>query len=274
MAANLGLMILKIWVGYFSRSQALIADGFHSLSDLAGDVIVIIGIKWGRKEADEDHPYGHRRIETFAGFMIGVLLIGIGIWIIVESVTAVYNNERSQASLATIFAAAVSIVIKEALYWYTVSVGKRIKSPAVIGNAWHHRTDALSSVAVLIGVAAVYFNPEWYLADSAAAIIVALLIIKVGYSISKSAFLEVVDTAPSPELIAKIEELAGEIDGADSVHDIKARSLGEEIYVEIHVVVNPELTVRQGHDIAKAVERKLIAEIAQVCKVVTHIDPE
>lgn len=274
MAVNVLLIVLKLWAGTIGRSQALVADGIHSISDLFSDLVVVLGLRWGRKEADEDHHFGHARIETSASLIIGFLLLAVAVWIAVNAVTGIYQHRQSSPTLITISVALVSILLKEGLYWYTLSVGKRIKSPVLLGNAWHHRSDALSSVAVLVGVVAVYLNPNWHIADSIATLVVSVFILKVGGSLIWSAFREVVDTAPSQEVLARLQEEALSVPGVKEVHDIKARHFGPEILVEIHIVVDPDLTVREGHEIATAVECHLVAQLEEVSRVITHIDPD
>lgn len=271
---NVGLSGLKLLVGFAYKSQALIADGFHSLSDLFSDTIVILGLKWGRKAADEKHPYGHARIETITGLIIGIALIVVGLGIAYHAILAIYEHRDSDPSLATILAAILSIAAKEAMYRYTIKVSRRIKSIVLAGNAWHHRSDALSSVAVLIGVTAAYINPAWHLADSIAAAIVSIFIMKVGFSLAKSAIAEVVDTAPDPNIVTELTNHALSVTGAKQIHDIKARYLGPHIFVEMHVVVDPNLSVKRGHDIAKAVERYLLNHVKNVASVIIHIDPD
>ena len=148
--ANILLVAVKLYIGFISRSQALIADGFHSLSDLFSDVVVFFGLKWGRKEADHDHPFGHGRIETLSGMIVGLILFLVGVGLAFNAVNSLYTGEYSQPSLPAIFAAAISIIVKETLYWYTIVVAKKLKSQALFANAWHHRSDALSSIAVLV----------------------------------------------------------------------------------------------------------------------------
>ncbi|MEA1981199.1 MAG: cation diffusion facilitator family transporter, partial [candidate division Zixibacteria bacterium] len=258
MFINIALVVFKLWVGIIGKSQALIADGVHSLSDLFSDLIVILGIRWGRKDPDEDHPFGHRRIETIASLIVGFFLVSVGIGIIYDAIIKITENNFYSPSIYVIYVAAGSIISKEILFWYTRSVGQKIKSTVIMANAWHHRTDALSSVAVLIGVLFVYINPKFYLADIIAAIIVSLLIMQVGASLIWSALKEVVDTAPDKEILAKIEQHAERIEGVKQAHDIRARFSGALILVEIHIVVDPDLTVREGHNIAKQVEHRLL----------------
>jgi cation diffusion facilitator family transporter len=271
---NVSLVVFKLWAGFAANSQALIADGFHSLSDLFSDFVVLLGLKWGRKAEDADHPFGHARIETISSMVIGLTLIVVGVGITYSAIRSIYLHNPSNPGLLAIYAAAISIVLKEILFWYTIRVGRRLRSLAVIGNAWHHRTDAFSSVAVLIGVGATYVKPEWHLADSYAALVVTFFIVKVGINLVWSAFRELSDTAPDREALAQIRERSIRIDGVRQVHDLRARYSGSQIFVEIHIVVDPDMTVRQGHDIARQVKATLLGEFADVTHVIVHVDPE
>lgn len=274
MAVNILLVIFKLWAGFASRSQALIADGVHSLSDLFSDVVVIFGLKWGRKREDEDHLYGHARIETMSGMIVGILLIAVGLGITYNAIASIYEHDAARPSLFAIYAALFSIVSKEILFWYTLKVGKKLKSLALIANAWHHRTDALSSIAVLVGVGAVYFNPNWFLADAFAALAVTYFVFRVGANLFWSAFKELSDKAPDKEILDQIKDRALSVEGVRQVHDLRARYSGSQIFVELHIVVDPELSVREGHDIADTVERVLMEEFTDVTRVITHVDPE
>lgn len=273
-AANVVLVIVKLWAGFVGGSQALIADGIHSLSDLFSDFVVILGLKWGRQVEDADHPFGHARIETISSMIIGLILIIVGIGITYSAGMAIYLHEPNQPSVLAVYAAAGSVVIKEALFWYTMRVGKRLNSLALIGNAWHHRSDALSSIAVLIGVSAVLINPDWYLADSFAALVVTYFVIRVGITLTWSAFKELADTAPDREVLRELRECSKVIDGVRQVHDLRARHSGSQIFVEVHIVVDPELTVREGHDIAAGVKYALLDGHPDVTRVIVHVDPE
>jgi cation diffusion facilitator family transporter len=272
--ANVALVVFKVWVGILANSQALIADGIHSLTDLFSDFVVILGLKWGREAEDADHPFGHARIETISSMIIGLLLIAVGIGITYSAIVTIYYHEPVTVGGLAIWAAAASIVIKEALFWYTIRIGKRLKSLALIGNAWHHRSDAFSSVAVLIGVLAAYINPDWHLADSFAALLVTYFVIRVGLRLTWAAFKELVDTAPDREILDQLRQQASLIEGVQQVHDLRARYSGSQIFVEVHIVVDPNLTVREGHEIAAAVKYRLLDEHRDVTRVITHVDPE
>jgi cation diffusion facilitator family transporter len=206
--------------------------------------------------------------------IIGLLLIIVGLGISYSAVLSIYNHEPSRPSLFAIYAAASSVIFKEALFWYTLRVGRRLKSLALIGNAWHHRADALSSIAVLAGVGAVYLNPDWYLADSYAALIVTYFVIKVGITLVWAAFKELADTAPDRDVLNDLTECVAEIKGVRQVHDLRSRLSGSQIFVEVHIVVDPELSVRDGHAIAREVKRSLLDDSSGVARVIVHVDPE
>ena len=270
---NIILVILKLYFGFIGRSQALIADGIHSLSDLFSDAVVLLGLNWGSKDADDNHPFGHGRIETVSALIVGLILVGVAVGIIYKSVQSLYEHEPMQPTIWTIMAAFVSIISKEALYRYTVFIGRKYKSLAVVANAWHHRTDAFSSIAVLIGITGAYLNPNWVYADALASLFVTYFIIKVGWELIWQALKEVVDTAPDEEVLQLIRTISESIEGVQNAHDIKARYSGGRIFTEVHIVVDKNLSVFEGHTIAKNVEYTLIDEIDELVKVIVHVDP-
>lgn len=273
-AANIFLVMAKLYAGFIGRSQALIADGVHSLSDLFSDFIVLLGLKWGRKDEDEDHPFGHGRIETISTMVIGILLIIVGVGLVYDSIGKIYDHQRSSPTLFTIFVALFSILLKEGLYRYTYSVGKKLKSSVLIANAWHHRTDALSSIAVLIGVTSAYIHPAWVLADVFAALFVTYFIVRVGGRMFWTGFREIIDTAPDKEIIQKIKDSAGNIDGVLEVHDIRSRYSGGQILTELHIVVPSGITVFEGHEIAAGVKYVVMENVEDVSRVIVHVDPK
>jgi len=274
MAVNILLAVIKTLAGIYGSSQALIADGVHSISDLFSDVIVILGLKWGRKQEDANHPFGHARIETVAGMVVGLVLLAAGFGLAYKAVSSVYHHQESSPGILAITAAAVSILLKEVMYRYTVVIGRRLKSLALIANAWHHRSDALSSVAVLVGVTAAYLEPSWHLADAFAALVVSVFIAKVGGGLIWLALKEMIDTAPGQDAIDELADTASRVEGVRQVHDMRARYSGSRIFVEIHIVVHPDLTVRAGHDIARKVKSRLLKDVTDVAHVIVHVDPE
>lgn len=273
-SANVFLVMFKLYAGFIGRSQALIADGVHSLSDLFSDFIVLLGLKFGRQEEDEHHPFGHGRIETISSMVIGIILVLVGVGLVYDSIDKLYAHQRSSPTLFTIFVAFGSILIKEGLYWYTIKVGRKIKSSVLIANAWHHRSDALSSIAVLAGVLGAYLHPDWVLADVFAALFVTYFIVKIGGNMVWVGLREIVDTAPNKKIMDLIRQTAKEVEGVIEIHDIRARYSGGQIQVEIHIVVSSRITVFEGHEISAGVKYAILERVDDVTRVIVHVDPD
>ena len=273
-AINVVLSAMKVAGGIYGHSQALIADGLHSLSDLATDAVVALGLYYGAQPYDDNHPYGHKKIETLAEMVTGALLVVVAVWMVVTAVRKLGEGNTIPPAGITLVIAALSVVVKEWLYQATYRLGKKMNSGALVANAWHHRSDALSSVAVLLGVGAAHVNPNWHLADSFAALIVSFFILKVSASITWSAFKELADTVSSQEVIGEIRKRAMSVEGVLDAHDIIARQSGPHLLVEMHIVVNRDMTVEQGHTIVEMVERLLIGDMKSVNKVIIHVDPD
>lgn len=270
---NTILILLKFFAGIFGSSQALIADAVHSVSDLFTDVVVLLGIRIGRKPPDERHPFGHARIETLASTIVGIALITTALYLGIKASLNIYHHNEYYPTGLALIAAVVSIALKEAIFHYTVHTGRRIKSQLIIANAWHHRSDALSSVAVLLGVAGTRIKPSWHILDSFAALLVSFFIVKVGLEILRIALREFIDTAPKPEIISKIEQCALTVDGVLDTHDLRVRTSGGFYQMEIHIVVDGQLTVAEGHRIAKAVESCLVKDVDNLDRIIVHVDP-
>jgi len=267
------LIVLKFAGGIFGQSQALIADAVHSVSDLFTDIIVLVGLRLGRKAPDERHHFGHARIETLASFMVGLALIATAIYLGIEASLNIYHHTVCHPTKLALIGAGVSIVLNEALYHYAVRAGRRIKSTLIVANAWHHRSDALSSVAVLIGVSGALIRPSWHSLDAYAALLVSFFIVKVGLDILKDSLREFTDTAPPPEILDTIDSCARRVPGVISVHDLRVRTSGGLHQMETHIVVDGHLTVFEGHRIAKEVETCLVKEVADLDRVIVHVDP-
>jgi cation diffusion facilitator family transporter len=270
---NVLLILLKFFAGIFGNSQALIADAVHSISDLFTDVIVLIGLRLGRKAPDEEHPFGHARIETLASAIVGLALIATALYLGIESALNIYRHTEYHPTSLALIGAGVSVALKEALYHYTVRTGRRIKSQLIIANAWHHRSDALSSVAVLLGVTGTLINPSWHILDSFAALLVSFFIVKVGLEILRNSLREFTDTAPRPEILNTISDCTRSVEGVLDMHDLRVRTSGGLYQMETHIVVDGQLTVAEGHRIAKAVESCLAEEIEDLDRVIVHVDP-
>ena len=270
---NTVLVILKFVAGMFGHSQALIADAVHSFSDLFTDAVVLLGLKMGRKAPDEDHPFGHARIETLASATVGIALIITATYLGLESALDIYGHTETNPTGLALIGAGVSIVLKEALYHYTVHTGRRIKSQLIVANAWHHRSDALSSVAVLLGVLGTIINPSWHILDAFAALLVSFFIIKVALDILGTSLREFTDTAPKPEILTRIRRCARSVDGVLEMHDLRVRTSGGLYQMEAHIVVDGRLTVIEGHRIAKEVENCLMKRVEGLDLVTVHVDP-
>jgi cation diffusion facilitator family transporter len=271
---NAFLILGKFLFGFFGRSQALIADAVHSVSDLFTDVVVLLGLKIGRKAPDEKHHFGHARVETLASSIVGIALIATALYLGIGAAWNIYRHIEYHPSWLAMAGAGASIALKEALYHYTVRVGRRIKSPLIVANAWHQRSDALSSVAVLLGVTGARINPSWHILDSYAALVVSFFIIKVGLGILQGTLRELTDTAPPSEILSEIRKYTLGVTGVIDMHDLRARTLGGLHQMEVHIVVDGRLPVIEGHRIAKEVESRLREEISDLDRVIVHVDPE
>jgi len=271
---NTFLIVLKLIAGIFGSSQALIADAVHSFSDLFTDVVVLVGLKISNKPPDKTHHFGHARIETLASTIVGMALIGTALYIGISASLTIYRHTEYHPTILALFGAGVSIALKEVLYHYTIRTGRRIKSQLIVANAWHHRSDVLSSVAVFIGVAGTQINPSWHILDSFAALLVSFFIVKVGLEILRDALREFTDTAPQPEIIGKIQQCALSVNGVLDTHDLRVRTSGGLFQMEIHIVVDGQLTVLEGHKISKAVEGCLSEDVGNFSSITIHVDPE
>jgi cation diffusion facilitator family transporter len=270
---NVFLTIIKIGFGIVGQSAALIADGVHSLSDLVSDMLVLIAVKLGAREADHDHPYGHRRFETIATVILGLGLVVIAVGIAWDVFERVLNPERMlipQASALGI--AAISILANEWLYQYTKRVAVVTRSKLLMANAWHHRSDAISSIVVLIGVAGSLLGYVW--ADAAAAVLVAIMVAKIGINLVSESIKELVDTGLPEVLVEEIRSEIVAIEGVKNIHLLRTRLMGEDALVDAHIVVNSRITVSEGHMIADVVRDVLIEKFDDVQDVLVHVDPE
>lgn len=273
LAANLALAAIKFVFGILGNSQALVADGVHSLSDSTTDIAVIVGARFWTQPADEEHPYGHGRIETMITFFIGLVLGIVGLLIAYRAIQTIGMDHRSAPGWIVFAAACISMVSKELMYRWTVLVGKRIKSSALMANAWHHRSDSLSSLPVAIAVLGTKIQPEWAFLDHIGAIIVAVLIIQAAWKISWPTLKQLADTAASEEERRKLIALARVVDGVKDVHALRTRHIGPGLQVDLHVLVDPNLSVSRGHNIAGIVKRKLLDDGPDVVDVLVHIEP-
>ena len=270
---DLLLGIFKIFVGWLASSQSLIADGVHSLSDLATDFVVLYAAKHGSREADEDHPYGHGRIETLATAGLGVALILVAIGIAWDAIARLFEPERLfQPGIWALVVALLSVVLKEWIFQYTMRVAKRVRSPMLEANAWHSRSDAISSIVVVIGIGGTMLGLNYL--DAIAAVGVALMVAKIGWDLGWESLHELADRALEEERVEKIRTAILAVDGVRHLHLLRSRKVGHEALVDVHVQVDPWLSVSEGHMIAIAVEEAAKASLDEVTDVTVHIDPE
>lgn len=267
---NLGLSVAKVAGGVAGQSQALIADGVHSLSDLASDALVLLAARFGSREADHNHPYGHERIETLATLGVGLILLSIGAAFLIDSATRLLEPARQlMPGWLALSVAVLSVLVKEGLYHYTVRVARRTDSALLLANAWHHRSDAMSSVVVIVGVAGAMMGLRWL--DSVAAAIVGLMLGWVGWSLLGSAATELVDTGLSNR---ELKALSKTIDGVEDVawHDrLRSRRMGGRIFVDVRIHVDAGLTVAQAEAISKRVAARMVEQLPGQADVVISI---
>ena len=274
LAVNLLLSAAKFALGIFGRSQAVVADAVHSLSDMGTDLLVLIGLKYWSAPADERHPYGHQRIETVITLMISALLAAVAFGLGWREIQSLGGEPKCPPLTIAVFGPLLSILAKELLFRRTRVVGQRIHSSALIANAWHHRSDALSSIPAFVAVLAASANPKWAFLDSIGALIVSILILKVAWDIASPALSELMDHGASKEDLHLMTELAQSIPGVRSIHRLRTRRVGSGWFVDLHAEVDPEMTVREGHDIATALQYKLLEEGPSVADVTVHIEPD
>jgi len=270
---NILLSIGKVAVGYIGQSQALIADGLHSLSDLASDFIVLFAAKHGSREADENHPYGHGRIETVFTVVLGLFLIAVALAIAVDTSMRLLDSEHLlHPGWLALVTAAVSIAAKEVLFQVTHRIAKRAQSRLLEANAWHHRSDAISSILVFIGIAGSMLGVVYL--DALAALGMALFIVKIGWDLCFQSLQELVDTGLDPDRVQLIESTIHSVSGVRSMRNLRSRKMGHEALVDVRVEVSPHLSVSEGHYISETVQNRLMANIDEVADVIVHIDVE
>ena len=278
MFVNMVLFLFKLVAGFVGRSGAMIADAVHSASDFVTDVVVLAFVRISAKPRDDDHKWGHGKYETLASLLIGVALFAVGVDILMDSadkIKAVANGEvLPRPGAIALIAAAVSVVVKEALYQWTLRKGKKLDSPSVVANAWHHRSDALSSVGALVGIGLAYFlGEEWRIADPIAAIVVAALIIKVAIDLCRTALAELLEKSLPREVEEEILSIISATPNVHKPHNLRTRRIGSNIAIEVHIRVDGAMTVYDSHEISKDIERALRARFGEQTAVAIHIEP-
>jgi len=273
LAVNLVLSVMKFAAGILGRSQVVVADAVHSLSDGVTDLALLVGVRYWSKPPDADHPHGHRRIETLVTVSIAVVLAGAGVALGYRALVTLRAAPAGPPGWVAFAAAVISIVTKEALCRWTAAVGRRIKSSAVLANAWHHRSDALSSVSAAVAVAGAAMAPAWSFLDHVGAVVVSLLILLAAWKIGRPALGQLIDTGAGEKDRTEIAGIALRTEGVRAVHAIRTRYIGSGIQVDLHIQVDPDMTVRRGHEISGAVKSCLLASTQDILDVVVHIEP-
>lgn len=270
---NIFLASFKIIFGITGHSHALLADGIHSLSDLLIDSVVIIASKFGSKAADDDHPYGHGRIETAATVFLALVLALAGLSIIIDAgFTLAASHIAITPSQYVLWIAGGSILLNELLFYWTRHAAKQIKSKLLMTNAWHHRSDSASSLAVALGVTGAWLG--FSKLDALAAVVVGLMILKIAWDFGWHSIRELVDTALDGEETEKIKQFIKKIPGVTTIHQFRTRSIGGAIFCDVHVLVDPKLSVSEGHYIGQEVEYRLTSQFPDIIDVTVHIDTE
>ena len=275
---NFLLLVFKFLAGILGHSSALVADAVHSLSDFITDIIVIVFVKISGKPEDDDHRYGHGKYETLATALIGLALFAVGIGLLVGGamkVADVFNGATLPApSMVALIAAAVSIVSKEILYRYTVRIGKNLNSQAVVANAWHHRSDAFSSIGTLIGIGgAIFLGEKWRIFDPIAAIVVSAFIIKVAIDLIKPCVDELLERSLPAETEKKILDIISSFPEVSSPHHLRTRRIGNHIAIEVHLRMDGNTTLENAHTLATKVEMQLRSEFGQDTHIGIHMEP-
>jgi len=270
---NVLLCVLKFFAGIVGRSQTIVADAVHSLSDTVTDVAVLVGSHFWTQPADPDHPYGHRRIESLVTLFIGLALVGTAVGLGWRAVASIRREHPAPPGWIAFYAALISIVSKEWLYRWTVKEGRRLDSLSLQANAWHHRSDAFSSIPALIAVSGALLLPAWPFLDHAGALIVSAFIMHAAFKIMSPRVSEILESGAPSRVRQRIAEIAGAVEGVREVHRLRSRYVSSHLHVDLHVLVDPDMSVKAAHDIATEVSRRIVRDAPPVLDVVVHIEP-
>ncbi|MDP8240277.1 MAG: cation diffusion facilitator family transporter [Candidatus Hatepunaea meridiana] len=272
MIGNLVLTFLKLIVGYIIGSIGLIADGFHSLSDLGTDFAVLIGTSLAARPADKNHPFGHGKFETFTVVIVAVALIGVGGGIIWKAISTFKQDIVIINGVWIMIIAGTSLITKEWLYRITLKTAERCHSSALKANAWHHRTDALSSIVVLAGGGAAVMG--WWYGDIIAGLLVGLMVIAVGGKLGFEALIELSEGSVGQEIAANIEEIVSGFKEVRGSHRLRIRRIGRELMMDIHIILDPDITIKEGHEIVEKIEKAVQHGIGWPISLTIHVDPD
>jgi cation diffusion facilitator family transporter len=265
------LMVMKLLAGHFGGSEAVFADGVESACDFVAILTTMIALRIGRQPFDANHPYGHGKAESIAAILVSLVIVLTGGGILYNAVRTIISRNFAEPGLIAVFAACATIIVKEWLFRYSTKVSKRLESPAVEAIARDHRKDALTSVATLVGVGGAYFGLT--ILDPIAAGLTAFFIFHIGYETFRSAAHDLMDGQPPPELIRDVTTIAEGVEGVEHVHEIRGRRSGQYLIVDLKLEMDPEMTVKQSHDIATEVKRLIFERYPNVGDVMIHINP-
>jgi cation diffusion facilitator family transporter len=271
-AVNIALAVIKVVIGWLAGSLALLADGVHSLSDVATDAVVLLGLRLGSKGPDQSHPYGHGRAETLSAALIALVLILVGGAMIYYATMAIARDAITAPRLAVLIAAIVSIAAKEWLYKATRKIAVQSHSPALYANAWHHRSDALSSVAVFLGFISLEFG--FGHGDQVAAIAVGLMIIWVGVRVVSDSLRELTEGSVDSDTIERIRDVINADSSIRQWHKLRTRTVGREVFLDLHILVDPDLNIAAAHQISESLENALDEQITRPVNITVHIEPD
>ena len=278
-AVNVILLLFKFVAGFLGNSAAMIADAVHSLSDFVTDIIVILFVRISGKPKDKSHDYGHGKYETLAMTIIGLALLVVAVGILYNGMTKIINWANGKQLVApgalALWAALLSIVLKEAVYHFSIVKARQLNSPAVKANAWHHRSDALSSIGTFIGIGgAIFLGQRWTVLDPIASVVVGIFIFHVSIGLLRNGIGDLMEQSLPDDVEAEILQLASSIEGVDEPHDLRTRRIGNHYAIELHILMDGELPLREAHDKASEVEDLLTQRYGEGTHVVVHVEPK
>ena len=271
LGTNIVLTIFKLFAGILGCSYAMIIDGLHSLSDILATGIVYIGICIGTRPADEDHPYGHGNAETIAAFLVALIILATGIYAGISAVLAIVRGQLEKPLTIALIAAIISIILKEGLFRYTIKVGRETNNPAIISNAWEHRSDAYSSIAAFFGILSARLG--FLYLDPLAGLFVSIFILKISFNLLRSNIGILMDERPNPMILNNIKSVVQDIKEVRKIDSIKVHPRGSTFTIDIEIAVDSTLTVSEGHRIAAIVRKKLLNQVPYIREVMVHVNP-
>jgi cation diffusion facilitator family transporter len=271
---NVVMTLLKFFAGIVGHSTALVADAVHCFGDFLTDIVVLVGVVFWNRPPDEAHPHGHRRIETLVTIIIGIALAGAAIGLSYNAIMGVHGKPYTPPNAVALVAAAVSFFVKEGLFRWMVAGGRRIKSSAVIANAWHSRSDAFASIPPFLAVGGTMLFPQLTALDRIGAVMVSLIILHAAFKITLPAIAELMDQGASRKSRIEIERLAASVAGVKDIHAMRTRLLGGGLQVDLHIMLDPNTSIREGHRISHEVRNRLLCEGPEVIDVMVHLEPD